>query len=201
MRLIGIKAIYPKQKTTIVNKKEYKYPYLLHNLTINRTNQVWAIDITYIKTPAGFTYLTALIDWYSRFIVSWKLSISMSTDFCINALDEAIKTYNNPEIINTDQGSQFTSKQWVSKLKNNNIEISMDGKGRWVDNVRMERFWRTVKQEQIYINPPDSINQLRQGIDKFIKFYNYQRPHQSLHYRTPSQIYFNDEEKRKKISF
>lgn len=201
MRIIGIKAIYPKKKTTIINKKEYKYPYLLTDLVIDRSNQVWATDITYIKTPAGFVYLTALIDWYSRFIISWKLSISMSTQFCIDTLEKGIKDYNNPEIINTDQGSQFTSSQWVSKLNKNNIKISMDGKGRWVDNVRMERFWRTVKQEQIYINPPDNIAELKQGINKFIKFYNHQRPHQSLQYKTPSQVYYNDNNMRKIIEF
>lgn len=148
-----LQAIYPKKKTTIINKKEYKYPYLLSDIKIIRPNQVWATDITYIKTPAGFVYLTALIDWFSRFIVSWELSISMTTQFCIDTLKKGITTHKKPEIINTDQGSQFTSKEWVSKLKNANIQISMDGKGRWIDNVRMERFWRTVKQEQIYINP------------------------------------------------
>lgn len=201
MRLIGIQAIYPKKRTTIINKKEYKYPYLLTDIKIIKPNQVWATDITYIKTPAGFVYLTALIDWFSRFIISWKLSISMTTEFCIGILKKGIKTYNNPKIINTDQGSQFTSKEWISKLKNSNIKISMDGKGRWIDNVRIERFWRTVKQEEVYINPPDNISELEQGINKFIKFYNYQRPHQSLDYKTPSQIYYNDKKRRKIIKF
>ncbi len=200
MRLMGIQAIYPKKKTTIINQADYKYPYLLGSIEIIKPNQAWATDITYIKTPMGFVYLTALIDWFSRFIVSWKISISMTTEFCIDILTKGIRTYK-PEIINTDQGSQFTSKEWVSKLKDNNIKISMDGKGRWVDNVRMERFWRTVKQEQIYINPPDSISELKQGVNKFIKFYNYQRPHQSLKYKTPSQIYYNDEKERKIIKF
>ena len=201
MRLIKIQAIYPKKKTTIINKKEYKYPYLLSDIKIIKPNQVWATDITYIKTPAGFVYLTALIDWFSRFIVSWKLSISMTTEFCIDTLKKGIRIYKKPDIINTDQGSQFTSHEWVNKLNDNNIQISMDGKGRWVDNVRMERFWRTVKQEQIYINPPDSIAELEQGINKFIKFYNYQRPHQSLSYKTPSQIYHNNDKERKIIKF
>jgi putative transposase len=201
MRLIGIQAIYPKKRTTIINKKEYKYPYLLSDIKIIKPNQVWATDITYIKTLAGFVYLTALIDWFSRFIISWKLSISMTTEFCIDILKKGIKTYNNPEIINTDQGSQFTSKEWISKLKNNNIKVSMDGKGRWVDNVRIERFWRTVKQEEVYINLPDNLPELEQGINKFIKFYNYQRPHQSLDYKTPSQIYYNNKKARKIIKF
>ncbi len=199
MKLIGIKAVYPKRKTTIINPEEYKYPYLLKDMVINQPNLVWATDITYIKTGGGFVYLTALIDLYSRFIVSWKLSISMTTDFCLDILNKGLKTYGKPMIINTDQGSQFTSKDWTGKLNENNIKISMDGKRRWADNVLIERFWRTVKQEEIYINPPDSIGELKRGIDKFIHFYNYQRPHQSLNYKTPSQIYFQDENCMKRI--
>ena len=149
----------------------------------------------------GFVYLIALIDWFSRFIVSWKLSISMTTDFCLDILNKGIKVHRKPEIINTDQGSQFTSNEWIKALKDYNIQISMDGKGRWIDNVIMERFWRTVKQEQIYINPPDNVTELISQVNKFIKFYNYQRPHQSLQYKTPSQIYYNDEKKRKIINF
>ena len=201
MRLIGLQAIYPKPRTTIINKTEYKYPYLLKDITITRPNQVWAIDITFIKTPMGFVYLIALIDWFSRFIVSWKLSISMTTDFCLDILNKGIKVHRKPEIINTDQGSQFTSNEWIKALRDYNIQISMDGKGRWIDNVIMERFWRTVKQEQIYINPPDNVTELISQVNKFIKFYNYQRPHQSLQYKTPSQIYYNDEKKRKIINF
>lgn len=201
MRLIGIQAIYPKKRTTIINKKEYKYPYLLNDIKIIRANQVWSTDITYIKIPGGFVYLTALIDWFSRFIVSWELSISMTTDFCLNILNKGIKNYKKPEIVNTDQGSQYTSNEWIKQLNDNEIKISMDGKGRWVDNVIAERFWRTIKQEQIYTNPPDNIAELKRQINNFIKFYNYQRPHQSLGYKTPSQIYHNDESKRKIIKF
>lgn len=202
MRLLEVKAIYPKKKMmTIINKKDYKFPYLLQDLVIKRPNQAWSTDITYIKTPVGFVYLTALIDIFSRFVISWKLSISMSNEFCIDILKKGIRSYKAPEIVNSDQGSQFTSNDWVKTLKNNNIQISMDGKGRWVDNVLIERFWRTIKQEQIYINPPDNIEQLRTGIDKFIKFYNYQRPHQSLNYRTPLQVYFNDDNKKRGIKF
>lgn len=190
MNLMGISAIYPKPRTTMINK-EYKYPYLLKDLAIIAPNQVWSSDITYIKMPKGFVYLTALIDIFSRFILSWKLSISMTTQFCLDILKKALKI-NNPTIINTDQGSQFTSSDWIDALKGNNIEISMDGKGRWIDNIYIERFWRTVKQEEVYINPPSNIAQLRQGIDNFINFYNYQRPHQSLDYKTPSQIYFGE---------
>ena len=201
MRLIGIKALYPKKKTTIINGKDYKYPYLLKDLTINKPNQAWSTDITYIKTPVGFVYLVALIDIFSRFIISWQLSISMTVEFCIDILKKGIKKYKNPLIINSDQGSQFTSKEWIDNLSNNNIKISMDSKGRWIDNIYIERFWRTAKQEQIYINPPDNIDELRKGIDKFINFYNYQRPHQSLNYKTPSQIYHQDDNKRKLIKF
>ena len=201
MRLIGIKAIYSKKKTTIINQKDYKYPYLLKGLTINQPNQVWATDITYIKTPVGFVYLIALIDWYSRFITAWKLSINMAAENCVEVLKQGVKKYSIPEIINSDQGSQFTGNCWLKELKDRDIQISMDGKGRWVDNVRMERLWRTVKHEQIYINPPDSVEELKGGIAKFIKFYNYQRPHQSLNYKTPSQIYYQDDKKREIIKF
>jgi len=196
MRLMGLQAIYPKPRTTVINKVEYKYPYLLKNLEINKPNQVWAVDITYIKTPNGFVYLCALIDLFSRFIVSWKMSISMDSEFCLNILNQGLRI-NNPEIINSDQGSQFTSNDWIEALNKNKIQISMDGKGRWVDNVYIERFWRTIKQEQIYLNPPDNISELKKQIDQFINFYNYQRPHQSLNYKTPSQIYFENENKRK----
>jgi putative transposase len=201
MRLIGIKALYPKKRTTLINKADYKYPYLLKDLIINKPNQVWSTDITYIKTGAGFVYLIALIDWYSRFITSWKLCINMEADNCIEVLRAGIGDYPIPRIINSDQGSQFTGNDWVGELKKTNIQISMDGKGRWIDNVRIERFWRTVKQEQIYLNPPDSLEDLRRGIGKFIKFYNYQRPHQSLSYKTPSQIYYGDDTKRRAIKF
>ncbi len=201
MRLIEVKAIYPGKKMTIINRKDYKYPYLLKNLIINRPNQVWATDITYIKTPVGFVYLATLIDIFSIFIISWQLSISMSTEFCIDILKRGIKAYRAPEIVNSDQGSQFTSNDWVNILNQHNIRISMDDKGRWVDNVFIERFWRTTKQDQIYINPPDDMNQLRKGVDKFINFYNYQRPHQSLDYKTPSQVYFSNHSRKRAVKF
>ena len=203
MRLLKIKALYPKKKTTIINKDDYKYPYLLEDKSkINKPNYSWATDITYIKTPVGFVYLMSLIDWKSRFVVASKLSISMETDNCLEILKKGIRNHKViPTIINTDQGSQFTSHDWISALKKRDIQISMDSKGRWVDNVIIERFWRTVKYEQIFLNPPDSIEELRKQIDNFIYFYNYQRPHQSLNYKTPSQIYYNDDNKRKKIRF
>ena len=144
----------------------------------------------------------SLIDWKSRFVVASKLSVSMETDNCIEILKKGIKSNKiTPTIINTDQGSQFTSNNWIDELKKRDIQISMDSKGRWVDNVIIERFWRTVKYEQIFLNPPDDIEELRKQINKFIYFYNYQRPHQSLNYKTPSQIYYNDDKRRKRIRF
>lgn len=200
MRLMGLQAIYAKPRTTIINKKEYKYPYLLKDLKIIKPNQVWATDITYIQTPRGFVYLFALIDLFSRFIIAAKLSISMDTKSCLDILKQGLKS-NNPEIINSDQGSQFTSADWVCALIDNDIKISMDGKGRWVDNVFIERFWRTIKQEQIYINPADSVPELRKQIQDFIDFYNYQRPHQALGYMAPSQVYYNDKTMKNEFIF
>jgi putative transposase len=206
MRLMKLKAVYPnknRRKNTNEQKEpiEYKFPYLLKDIEIDKPNKVWATDITYIKTPAGFVYLTALIDNFSRFVVSWQLSISMTAESCLNVLNKGIDRHKRPEIVNSGQGSQFTCIEWIKKLKEENIQISMDGKGRWVDNVLIERFWRTVKQEEIYINPPDSIEELKQRINRFVKFYNYQRPHQSLNYKTPSQIYYGDDNKRRRIRF
>lgn len=192
MKEMGLSALYCRPYTSNAKKDDYKYPYLLKDLPIIKSNQVWATDITYIKMPRGFTYLCALIDIHSRFIVSWNLSIGMQVDFCLEMLESAFKQYKTPEIINTDQGSQFTSYDWVRSLSDNNIKISMDGKGRWADNIYIERFWRTVKQEQIYVNPPDSVIELRNQIDKFIDFYNNIRPHQSLKYRTPASLYFGN---------
>ena len=190
MKDMGLSALYCRPYTSRSKEEDYKYPYLLKDLQVMRINQVWSTDITYIKMPRGFVYLCALIDLYSRFVVSWNLSIGMQVDFCINMLDSALKRYQVPEIINSDQGSQFTSYDWVSYLSENNIKISMDGKGRWIDNIHIERFWRTLKQEQIYINPPDSIKELNGQISRFIDFYNNVRPHQSLGYQTPASLYF-----------
>jgi putative transposase len=198
MRSLGLKAIYAKPRTTIINKDHQKFPYLLRDLEINQVNQVWSVDITYIKTPRGFVYLVALIDVFSRFIVSAKLSISMDTEFCLEILAQALKQ-SHPKIINSDQGSQFTSNEWVNSLSKNNIQISMDGIGRWADNIYIERFWRTIKQEEIYINPSNNLTDLNNQIIKFIDFYNYQRPHQSLKYLTPSQVFYGDDNRRKKI--
>jgi len=200
MRKLGLKAIYAKPRTTIVNKDHKKFPYLLKNLEITKPNQVWATDITYIKTSQGFVYLVALIDVFSRFVVSAKLSIALDTEPCLEILRKALKRAT-PQIINSDQGCQFTSNIWINSLMQKNIQISMDSVGRWADNIYIERFWRTIKQEEIYINPSNNLQELRNQIDKFIKFYNYQRPHQALKYKTPSQVFYDDENKRKRLSF
>ena len=202
MRSMNLKAIYAKPRTVFCSKKEniYKHPYLLKDLEVTQANQVWSTDITYIKMPKGFVYLTALIDVYSRYVVSWKLSISMDTEFCLAVLNKGLEQYK-PDIINSDQGSQFTSNDWVNSLKGNDIKISMDGVGRWADNIFIERFWRTLKQEQIYINPSDNIAELKQQIDSFIEFYNHQRPHQALKYLTPSQVFYGDKMRRKELVF
>ena len=200
MQKLGLQAIYAKPRTTIINKDHKKFPYLLKNLEIAKPNKVWAVDITYIKTPRGFVYLVALIDIFSRFIVSSKLSISLDTQPCLEILHKGLKIAT-PQIINSDQGSQFTSKDWIDFLTQKNIQISMDSVGRWADNIYIERFWRTIKQEEIYINPSNNLEELRIQIDRFIKFYNYQRPHKALKYKTPSQVFYNDENIRKKLSF
>ncbi len=200
MQKLGLKAIYAKPRTTLVNKDHKKFPYLLKNLKITKPNQVWATDITYIKTSQGFVYLVALIDVFSRFIVSAKLSIALDTEPCLEILRQGLRKAT-PQIINSDQGSQFTSNIWIDSLMQKNIQISMDSVGRWADNIYIERFWRTIKQEEIYINPSNNLAELRDQIDKFIKFYNYQRPHQALKYKTPSQVFYDDESKRKNLSF
>lgn len=190
MKHMGLSAIYCKPHTSALKRSDYKYPYLLKGLDVNKSNQVWATDITYIKMPRGFVYLCALIDLHSRFILSWNLSIGMQVDFCLEMLESAFSKHDKPQIINTDQGSQFTSFDWIEALSSNNVNISMDGKGRWVDNVFIERFWRTLKQEQIYLNPPDSVKELERQLCIFIEFYNKVRPHQSLGYETPEKIYY-----------
>ena len=200
MQKLGLQAIYAKPRTTIINKDHKKFPYLLKNLEIAKPNKVWAVDITYIKTPRGFVYLVALIDIFSRFIVSSKLSISLDTQPCLEILHKGLKIAT-PQIINSDQGSQFTSKDWIDFLTQKNIQISMDSVGRWADNIYIERFWRTIKQEEIYINPSNNLEELRIQIDRFIKFYNYQRPHQALKYKTPSQVFYNDENRKKRLNF
>jgi putative transposase len=189
MRVIRWRTLYPKSRTTIANKKAQKYPYLLNGLNIERSNQVWAIDITYIPMKRGFMYLFAIIDLYSRYVVGWSISNTMTSEWCVEVLKESISRHGKPEIINSDQGSQFTADKYVEFLKMNDIQISMDGKGRALDNVFIERLWRSVKQEYVYLNPCETGQELWRGLDDYFRFYNTQRPHQSLDYRPPETLY------------
>jgi putative transposase len=190
MGLIGWRTLYPTRRTTITNPAEYKYPYLLKNLKITKKNQVWEIDITYIPMKTGFMYLFAIIDVHTRFIVGWSLSNTMTADWCIETIKEAMSTHGKPEIINSDQGSQFTCKDYVDFLKLNEIEISMDGKGRAIDNIYIERFWRSVKYEHVYLFAYENGNDLWKGLNEYIDFYNRKRNHQSLDYKTPKSLYY-----------
>ena len=190
MEEMGIYAAYPKPNLSKAGKKEKKYPYLLRNMPIFLPNQVWAVDITYIKMAHGHMFLTAIIDWYSRFIVGWELSDTLETAPVLAALQKAIETYGVPAIINSDQGSQFTSDEYASELKSLKIRQSMDSKGRWVDNVIIERWFRSLKTEDIYINEYISPKSLRKGIASYVNDYNLLRPHQSLGYFTPHEVYF-----------
>jgi putative transposase len=190
MKLMGLSAIYQKPNTSKPHPKHKIYPYLLHDITIDRPNQVWCADITYIPMRRGFLYLVAIMDWASRKVLSWRLSNTMEADFCVAALEEALDCYGKPEIFNTDQGSQFTSDDFTSALKSANIRISMDGKGRWVDNVMIERLWRSLKYECIYLNAFETGSEVRQGLKHWIDFYNTQRPHSSLDDKTPDEAYW-----------
>ena len=189
MRQIGITALYPRNRTSIPSHGHRVYPYLLKDLTVTRSNQVWATDITYIPMARGFLYLVAIMDWHSRKVLAWRLSNTLDTDFCIEALNEALKSYNAPEIFNTDQGAQFTSTEFTSVLKANNIAISMTGKGRWRDNVFVERLWRSLKYEEVYLKAYNSVTEARQSIAEWIETYNTERRHQSLGRRTPDTVY------------
>ena len=188
MHIAGLKAIYPRKKTTVRNKAHAIFPYLLRDLKIERPNQVWDIDITYIKIRNGFVYLVCLIDVYSRMIMGWAISISLDTNVCLMALENALHKYI-PEIINSDQGCQFTSHEWVDKLTNKKILISMDGKGRWADNIYIERFWRSAKYEVAYLQSFETVAQARVAFARYIEFYNMLRPHQALGYKTPEQAF------------
>lgn len=192
MRLMNLQAIYPKKRLSIPNRDHKIYPYLLKNLAVTKPDQVWASDITYIKLPHGFVYLVCLIDLYSRYIVAWELSNCLSVDFCESMLERAL-VQNKPEIINTDQGSQFTSQTWTNILTKNDIKISMDGAGRCIDNIYIERFWRTLKYEDISLMVYETVREAYNGISNFIEFYNNERLHSSLGYRTPAEIYKTQE--------
>ncbi len=191
MRLMGIEAVYPKPRTTRAHPQHRVYPYLLKNLSIDRPNQVWAADITYIPMARGFMYLVAIMDWHSRKILSWRVSNTMDTDFCINALQDALARYGAPEIFNTDQGAQFTSSAFTQLLKDSHVAISMDGRGRCQDNIFIERFWWTLKHQYIYLRSFDTGKALRKGLGEWMHYYNYERGHSSLDDRTPHEVYFS----------
>jgi len=191
MRQMGIRALYPKPRTSKPGKGHKIYPYLLRDLVIDRPNQVWATDISYIPMAKGFVYLVAVIDWYSRKVLSWRLSNSMDTDFCIDALEEALSRHGTPDIFNTDQGAQFTSEAFTDVLKEAGIDISMDGKGRWIDNVFVERLWRSVKYEEVYLHAYESLTQARAGLKNYFQFYNAKRKHQTLNAK-PDDLYYTD---------
>jgi len=189
MRLMGVEAIYTKPKTSIANKRHKVYPYLLKDVKVDRANQVWVTDITYIPMHRGYCYLVAIMDLYSRKILSWRLSNTMDTRFCTAALEEALRKYPKPEIFNTDQGAQFTSNDFTNILKTHDIQISMDGKGRWIDNVFIERFWRSLKYEEVYLRAYDDLRQAKQFIGDYITDYNNARRHSSLNRQTPDKVY------------
>jgi putative transposase len=189
MRLMGLEALYPRKRTSLPNKAHRVFPYLLRDLLIDRPNQVWATDITYIPMQRGFLYLVAIVDWASRAVLSWRLSTTMEADFCVEALNEAIERFGVPEIFNTDQGAQFTSESFLTVLERNQIRISMDGKGRWRDNVFVERLWRSVKYEEVYLKAYETVHAARTSLAKYFDFYNHERGHQSLNRRTPWEVY------------
>lgn len=190
MRRMGIEALYRRANTSRRHPRHPVFPYLLRGLAIARPNQVWAADITYIPMARGFVYLVAVMDWHSRKILAWRVSNSLTPDFCVEALEEAIDRYGVPEIFNSDQGSQFTSSDFIGLLRRHGIRISMDGRGAWRDNVFVERFWRSIKYEEVYLHAYESVSAARAGITRYVTFYNARRPHQSLNRKTPDALYF-----------
>ena len=191
MNKMGIEALYRRPNTSRKQPQNPVFPYLLRGVDIAAPNHVWAMDITYIPMRKGFIYLAAVLDWSTRRVLSWRLSNSLSTDFCIEAVEEAVQRHGKPEIFNTDQGSQFTSQEFVGLIQGHGIRLSMDGKGRWVDNVFVERLWKSVKYEEVYLHAYDSVLQAQQGLQRYFKFYNERRPHSSLDGKTPDAVYFN----------
>jgi putative transposase len=189
MRVMGLEAIYQKPNTSKGHPEHKVYPYLLRDLVIERPNQVWCADITYIPMAKGFVYLVAVMDWFSRRVLAWRLSITMDADFCVDALQDALARYGKPEIFNTDQGVQFTSGDFVAVLESRGIRISMDGKGRFLDNIFIERLWRSLKYEEVFIKAYGSVMEARRGIGGWLSFYNEERPHQALGYRTPRRVF------------
>jgi putative transposase len=190
MQTMGIAALYPKKNLSLSNIQNKIYPYLLRNLNIEKPNQVWSTDITYVRLKEGFAYLIAIIDWYSRYVINWRVSNTLEMDFCLECLEEALQTAR-PDIFNTDQGSHFTSPRFTGILEANEIRISMDGRGRCLDNIFVERLWRSVKQENIYLNEYKDVLETRLGLQEYFSFYNTERRHQSLDYRMPAEIHFS----------
>ena len=191
MRRMGIEAIYRRPNTSKPAPGHKIYPYLLRGLAVERANQVWAMDITYIPMARGFVYLAAVVDWFSRRVLAWRVSITMEVEFCLDAVEEALARHGRPEIFNTDQGSQFTSADFTGLLLDNDIQISMDGRGAWRDNVFVERLWRSVKYEEVYLRAYDSVGEARASLGRYLDFYNRRRPHSSLDARTPDRAYFD----------
>jgi len=188
MRLMGLEAIYPKPKLSAAGQGHRIYPYLLRNVRIERPDQVWSTDITYVPLTCGFMYLAAIIDWFSRYVIAWRLSNTLEGWFCLEMLEEALRR-GRPEVFNTDQGVQFTAAAWTGRLESAGVQVSMDGKGRCLDNVFVERLWRTVKYEDIYLWRYEAVPQLQEGLGRYFPYYNEERPHQSLGYRTPAAEY------------
>src|ERR1700730_18208115 len=191
MKRMGIEALYRRPSTSKPAPGHKIYPYLLRELAVARPNQVWAMDITYIPMARGFVYLAAVVDWFSRRVLSWRVSITMEVEFCLEAVEEALARHGKPEIFNTDQGSQFTSADFTGLLLDNGVAISMDGKGAWGDTVSVERLWRSVKYEEVYLRAYDSVGEARASIGRYLDFYNGRRPHSSLDGSAPDQAYFN----------
>ncbi len=199
MRVMGLQAIHQKPNTSNHDSGHSKYPYLLRNISAERCNHIWSTDITYIRLSHGFIYLTAVIDWFSRVVLSWEVSNTLDSSFCISCLESALRL-DKPEIFNTDQGVQYTGNEFLKVLKDSDIRISMDGKGRWADNIFVERLWRTVKYEEVYLNDYQSVSEAVQGLTKYFIFYNTQRPHQALGYKTPLDFYVENSGCRKLVS-
>ena len=191
LRVMGLEAVYPQKSLSQSNRWHKKYPYLLKGLSISRPNQVWSTDITYMRLSQGFVYLVAVMDWYSRYVLSWRLSTSLDTTFCLEALEDALMIYGFPEIFNSDQGVQFTSEAFTGLLLANEIKMSMDGKGRAFDNIFIERLWRSVKYEEVYLKEYVSIKEAKDGLKNYFTFYNFERHHQHLDYKKPAEVYLN----------
>jgi putative transposase len=191
MRIMGLRSIAPQSNTTRRKPEHKVYAYLLRGIEVTVPNQVWCSDITYIRMAGGFVYLTAVMDWYSRYVLSWEVSVSLDSHFCISALERALRRHDDPAIFNTDQGAQYTSNEFISVLKDHGIKISMDGKGRAIDNIFIERLWRSVKYEEVYLKEYSCVEELRKALKKYFNFYNHYRPHQRFGGRTPGEIYLN----------